>query len=95
MAENSDSNSASNNLLNIGANESELGHDPKHHSGPPRVLLPAELSQELDQEAHDRGPHQKPQQRVASNGTRLKIPLQVSRVQKRYAHQKARPSKQP
>jgi len=51
--------------------------------------------EELDQEAHGGGPHQKPQQGVAGNSPGLKVPLEVARVQKRYAHEKAGPSKEP
>ncbi|WVZ22586.1 hypothetical protein V8G54_001130 [Vigna mungo] len=95
--ENPDGNNASNNLLNIRANESEFGHDPKHYPGPRRVLFPAEFSEvlpggdaeaggeELDQEAHGCCPHQKPQQGVAGNSSGLKVSLEVARVQKRYA----------
>jgi len=71
------------------------------------ILIPAELGevaargdpdpggQKLDQEAHDGGPHQEPEERVARDGPRLEIPLEIPRIQKSYAHQEPRPSEEP
>ncbi|CAA6657481.1 unnamed protein product [Spirodela intermedia] len=74
---------------------------------PPRVLLSAQLRQvpprghakpgreELDQKPHGCCPHKKPKQGVPGDGPSLEIPLQVTGVQERNAHQESRPREQP
>lgn len=107
MAQNLDSNGAPNDLLNISSDQGQLRHEPKHQSGPIGVLLTAELRQmaaggdadsrrqELDEQAHNCGPQEQPEQRVASDGAGLEIPLEVPWIQKSYAHQEPRPREQP
>lgn len=45
--------------------------------------------QQLDKKAHERSPQQQPEQRIAGDGAGLKITLQVSRIKKGDAHEKA------
>jgi len=102
-----DGNRAANHLLYVGADERELGHGPERARGPGRVLLAAELGEvlprghpeprgeQLNQRAHDRRPQEQPQQLVPRGGARLQVPLQVSRVQERDAHEEARAREAP
>ena len=90
-AEDLDGDGASDDLLDVGPDHGDLGHEPERAARPVGVLVPAELGEvpargdpeargeELHEEAHGGGPHEQPQQRVPGDGARLEVPLEVAR----------------
>lgn len=107
MAEDLDRDCATNHLLDVGADQRQLRHRPERVPRPRRILLPAELGevptggdaeprrQELDEEAHDGGPEQQPEEGVAGGGAGLEIALEVAGIEEGDAHEEAGAGEEP
>uniref|UniRef100_A0A0E0NY37 Uncharacterized protein n=1 Tax=Oryza rufipogon TaxID=4529 RepID=A0A0E0NY37_ORYRU len=107
MAEDPDSDGAPDDLLDVGADHGDLGHEPERAVRPVRVPAAAELGEvpprghpeargeQLHEQAHGRGLEEQPEQRVAGGRAGLEVVLEVARVQERDAHQEPRPREQP
>lgn len=101
VAEDPDSDGAADYLLNVGGDESHLRHEPQHDAGPMGVLLPADLcevaasgdaeaeGQQLDEEAHERGPQQQPKKGISGDGAGLEIALEIAGIEEGDAHEES------
>jgi hypothetical protein len=95
---------AAHHLLDVRADDSELGHDPEHPSPVPCELEAAQLGQvepshdpepcgeDLNDEPEHVAHEQQPQQRVARVRARLQVGLDIAGIEVGKAHQPARAS---
>jgi len=99
VAEDLDGNGAPDDLLDVGADEGDLGHEPERAARPVRVLVAAELGEvpprghpeargeQLHEQPHGRGPEEEPEQGAAGRGAGLEVALDVPGVHEGDAHQ--------
>ena len=95
----------SQNLRQVACRDGHLGKDPEHQVEPGRILRPAGLGQvvtrhnpqprgqRLEEDRHQVGHQEDPDQRIAEPGAPLQVRRPVARVHVAHAHQVRRPKK--